>query len=75
MKEDKRIEVLELNEISRTYIFPDNQQIEIEGAMVCYINKNGTHRLQTKQGEIYIVPYKWLAMKYIPAKKASKDKK
>ena len=70
----EQIERIELNEISRTYIFPDNQQIEIEGATVCYINNNGTHRLQNEKGEIYIVPYKWLTMKYIPIVKDKKPK-
>ena len=59
----EQVEVLELNEISRVYMFPGNQELKIEGAKVCYINENGTHRLQNEKGEIYIVPYRWLGFK------------
>ena len=59
----EQVEVLELNEISRIYMFPGNQELKIEGAKVCYINTNGTHRLQNEKGEIYIVPYRWLGFK------------
>ena len=59
----EQVEVLKLNEISRVYMFPGNQELKIEGANVCYINENGTHRLQNDKGEIFIVPYKWLGFK------------
>ena len=59
----ENVEVLKLNEISRVYMFPGNQELKIEGAKVCYINENGTHRLQNEKGEIYIVPYRWLGFK------------
>ena len=59
----EQVEVIELNEISRVYMFPGNQELKIEGAKVCYINENGTHRLQNEKGEIYIVPYRWLGFK------------
>ena len=73
MKEENKIGVLELNETSRTYLFPNGNEIIIDNAVECRINKINTHNIVTKQGEIYIVPYRWLAMKYIPAKEASKD--
>ena len=57
------IEKIELNEVSRVYMFPGDQELKIEGAKVCYIDANGTHRLQNEKGEIYIVPYKWLGFK------------
>ena len=59
----EQVEVLELNEISRVYMFPGNQELKVEGAKVCYVNANGTHRLQNEKGEIYIVPYRWLGFK------------
>jgi len=59
----ENVEIVKLNEISRTYMFPNNQELKIDGAVVCYINKNGTHRLQNEKGEIYIIPYRWLAFK------------
>jgi len=57
------VETIELNEISRVYMFPNNQELKIEGAEVCYINKNGTHQLRNNKGEIYIIPYRWLGFK------------
>ncbi|MBA7547294.1 hypothetical protein ES705_39708 [subsurface metagenome] len=69
-----QVEKIELDEISRVYIFPNNQELEIKNAKVCYVNANGTHRLQNEKGEIYIVPYKWIAMKYIPIVKDKKSK-
>ena len=59
----ENVEIVELNEISRVYMFPNNQELKIEGAKVCYVNANGTHRLQNEKGEIYIVPYRWLGFK------------
>jgi hypothetical protein len=57
------VETIELNEISRVYMFPNNQELKIEGAEVCYINENGTHQLRNNKGEIYIIPYRWLGFK------------
>ena len=73
MKDKKGVNVLELNEISRTYFFPNGNKMIIDNAVECRINRINTHNLVTKQGEIYIVPYKWLTMKYIPVIK-EKDK-
>ena len=71
----KNISVIKLNETSRTYIFPDGNRVVIDGAVECLINKINTHKLITGQGEVYIVPYKWLAMKHIPIiKDKDKDK-
>lgn len=70
----ENVEKVELNEISRVYTFPNNQELKIEDAKVCYINKNGTHLLQNGKGEIYNIPYKWLSMKYIPIVKDEKAK-
>ena len=60
---EENFEKIELNEVSRVYMFPSDQELKIEGAKVCYIDANGTHRLQNEKGEIYIVPYKWLGFK------------
>jgi len=66
MEVDKNMDILELEETSRTYYFPNGNKLTIDNAVECRINKINTHQLITEQGEIYIVPYKWLAMKYIP---------
>ncbi|MBA7575946.1 hypothetical protein ES708_17782 [subsurface metagenome] len=73
MEDNKNISILELKETSRTYIFPNGNELTIDNAVECRINKINTHQLVTKQGEVYIVPYKWLSMKYIPAVKDKKS--
>jgi len=75
MEDNKNISILELKETSRTYIFPNGNELTIDDAVECRINKINTHQLVTKQGEIYIVPYKWLTMKYTPIVKDEKSKK
>ena len=60
---EENVEKIELNEVSRIYFFPNSQELKIEGAKVCHIDANGTHRLQNEKGEIYIVPYRWLGFK------------
>ena len=74
MEEKKGVGVLELEETSRTYFFPNGSKFVINDAVKCLINQKNTHQLITKQGEIYIVPYKWLAMKYTPIVKDKKSK-
>lgn len=74
MKDNKDIGMLELEEISRTYFFPNGSKLVIDGATECRTNKINTHHLVTRQGEIYIVPYKWIAMKYVPIVKDKKSK-
>jgi len=59
----ENVEKIELNEISRVYMFPNNQELKIENAKICFIDANGTHRLQNEKGEIYIIPYRWLGFK------------
>jgi len=75
VKGNKDVGMLELKETSRTYFFPNGNKLTIDDAVECRINKINTHQLVTKQGEVYIVPYKWLAMKYIPIVKDEKAKK
>ena len=74
MEEEKGVGVLKLEETSRTYFFPNGSKLTIDNAIECRINKINTHQLITEQGEIYIVPYKWLSMKYIPIVKDKKSK-
>ena len=56
---------LELNEKSRTYIFPNKNELTVDEAIEYYVNNSGTHKLLTKKGEIYIIPQQWLALKII----------
>lgn len=66
-KEDKpgKVLAIALDEKSRIYLFPNKQELKIDEAVMCYTNSIGTHRLQNKKGEIFIVPYKWLGLKII----------
>ncbi len=66
MEDKKNIGIFELKETSRTYFFSNGNTLTVNDAVECRINKINTHQLTTRQGEIYIVPYKWLSMKYIP---------
>ncbi len=75
MKGNKDIGMLDLNETSRTYFFPNGNTLVINDAVKCLVNKINTHQLMTKQGEIYIVPHGWLAMKYMPIMKEKEPKK
>ncbi len=75
MKDQENVSVLDLEETSRTYFFPNGGEFTIHNAVQCLINQKNTHQLVTKQGEIYIVPYKWIAMKYVPVVKDKKSKK
>jgi len=70
-----QVERVELNEISRVYIFPNNQELTINNAVECFINQKNTHLLITKEGEVYNIPYKWIAMKYVPIVKDKESKK
>lgn len=72
MKEKKNAGTLELEETSRTYFFPNGSTLVIDDAVELSVSKNNAHHLTTRQGEIYIIPYKWLAIKYVPV---AKDKK
>jgi len=72
MKDKKNVGILELEETSRTYFFPNDSKLIIDDAVKLSVSQNNTHQLTTRQGEIYIIPYKWLAIKYIPV---VKDKK
>lgn len=60
---------LDLDEKSRTYIFPNKNELTIEEAIVLYVNNMGTHKLINKKGEIYIVPQQWLGLKIIEYEK------
>ena len=49
---------LEQPERKRTYTFPGGEKIEILG--VTHIAVKTTHRLQTSDGKLHIVPSGWL---------------
>lgn len=75
MNDNKNLGMVDLQETSRTYYFPNGNELIVADAVKCLINKINTHQLMTRRGEIYIVPYGWLAMKYMPIMKDKKSKK
>ena len=52
MKDQENVSVLDLEETSRTYFFPNGGEFTIHNAVQCLINQKNTHQLVTKQGEI-----------------------
>lgn len=75
MKVKKKLGTLDLEEKSRTYFFPGGSTLTIDDAVKLSVSQGNTHQLTTMQGEIYIIPYKWLAMKYVPIVKDKESKK
>jgi hypothetical protein len=51
---------LEAPERCRTYTFPGNEKIKIESVTHFLARESGTHRLQTADGKLHIVPVGWL---------------
>jgi hypothetical protein len=47
----------------RSYIFPHNQRVIIEGPAKIAIADSGNHRIETTTGERFIIPTGWLAIK------------
>lgn len=47
----------------RVYIFPNNQRIIVENATKLAIADSGVHRLETANGEKYVIPTGWLGIK------------
>jgi hypothetical protein len=56
------IELTKLNpaEKSRTYTFPGGEKITLEKVTHFLARESGTHRLQTEDGKLHIVPVGWL---------------
>jgi hypothetical protein len=56
------MELTELNpkEKSRTYTFPNGEKITLHGVTHFLARESGTHRLQTEDGKLHIVPVGWL---------------
>lgn len=51
---------LEAPERSRTYQFPNGESVTIENVTHFLARESGTHRLQTSDGKLHIVPTGWL---------------
>lgn len=55
-------EFITVNEQTRTYVFP-NGEVVLRGVVGINVSKSGTHRLNLSNGDKYIVPTGWLAIK------------
>ena len=47
-------------EKTRTYTFPGGETIKLENVTHFLARESGTHRLQTADGKLHIVPPTWL---------------
>lgn len=56
------VELTKLNpaEKSRTYTFAGGEKITLENVTHFLARESGTHRLQTADGKLHIVPVGWL---------------
>lgn len=51
---------IKLNEMRRTYVFPNNNRISLFGVQELIVRKSGTHRLKTANGLMHIIPTGWI---------------
>jgi hypothetical protein len=51
---------IQLKEKSRTYFFPNNEQVLLENVTELIVRESGTHRLKTADGKLHIVPAGWV---------------
>lgn len=49
-----------LNEITRTYTFPDGSRITIEAVRELQISASDNHRLKTADGRLHVVRGTWI---------------
>lgn len=56
------LELTKLNpsEKSRVYTFPGGEKIALTGVTHFLARESGTHRLQTADGKLHIVPVGWI---------------
>ena len=51
-----------INESCRTYIFPRDELMVIHNVRELLVSKSGGHRLTTKDGVMYYIPFKWIGI-------------
>jgi hypothetical protein len=51
---------LEITEKTRTYTFPQGEKVVLWNVTHFLARESGTHRLQTSDGKLHIVPAGWL---------------
>ena len=55
-------EMTTINEKTRIYRFPNGEWIEVEDVQELEVSSSGGHRITTKTGKMYYIPFKWLAI-------------
>lgn len=51
-----------IQETTRCYIFPNDEEYNVDGVIHISVSKSGGHRLTTKDGLMYYIPFTWLAI-------------
>ena len=57
------LEFVLIDELSRTYLFPNGEEVTIDGVNAISVRPSGTHRLETTDGYKFIVNSGWLAIR------------
>ena len=57
-----------VNEKSRTYHFPNRDMFTIKNVRILNVSDSGGHRITTKEGLMFYIPPKWIAI-FISSKK------
>lgn len=51
---------IKLTEQTRTYYFPNNEQVKLMNVVELIVRDSGTHRLKTADNKLHIIPIGWL---------------
>lgn len=51
-----------IHENSRTYLFPNNENIVVDNVRYVRVSESGGHRLTTRGGGMVYIPPTWLAI-------------
>lgn len=56
------LEFIEVNEQRRTYVYPDDKRIIVDGVVSINVSNSGMHRINLKSGNKAIVAPGWRAI-------------
>ena len=59
---------LDPKEEKRTYVFPNGERVTLSKVTHFLARESGTHRLQTEDGNLHIIPVGWLHIEIEAAK-------
>ena len=52
-----------IRETSRTYVFPNNEELRIDKVRTLKVSASGGHRIITSNKTMYYVPNTWIGIK------------